>query len=945
MGTFLSYRLFPIILNMSLTAALVILAVLLARLALRRAPKVFSYVLWAVVLFRLLCPVSVSSAVSLLGALDAPVRERSTVTSVVEYVPADIVRDPTPQVTLIVPTVSNTVNNALPQGTEQTAADPLAGPMALITLTWLAGIAVLLVWSLASLLRLRRRLVGAVRLRDNIYLADHIPSPFVMGLFRPKIYLPSTLTETERGYILRHEQYHIRRGDHLIKLLAFLALCIHWFNPLVWAAFFLSGKDMEMSCDEAVVRELGEDIRADYSASLLSLATGHRILAGMPLAFGEGDTGSRIRNLLRRKPPRPWLVAVSAVVCVALIAACAANPKGSAPADTPANTPAADSGKSGQWADMEDYVQSVMLAETEVTYWTYNATRDNTEDQVTSPVTDRKLEYLEKGGELAGLAPEGTLEEWFFNYLVKFDADPETVMLAGGQSCDDEGYFSLTGSHEVVALRYGDGSYDVLYDECSWDHFDFYNYCENIQEVLHDWYVKEYGLDRPLYVVDWAEQLQYNDDQNHGNFPLHRFDGDGFSIYVPVQAWVMQEPTKNHWEWYSAYDSGSTIVVDRFTQSLEDDYVAAQKQGFAPLDGTRQVWTRRQGGINERYWFYPAADGNGSWRVWTLWTDEGVSDYPYIFIEPQTMYLMAEHFLVTETAAPQAAASETVDASVTERVANAAGCTADITLRYTITRENGAERIGSIDGMQVKNVGGWTAVRDDGVIWDTQTVYLNGGRQAIVPVTYEASLGSGYDPYFAVMTIDLDGAGVAHHALTDAEIEAWNEQLDPMKTDEKGNLTEIGVLNSFYTSYYSDVRELDLLQFLWYFPADGTASEAEFEALKQLDGWSFGADVTLDTMPVPVHRIDAAEVDRVLRTYTDITTADLTNTEGVLYLEYYNAYYVFTSDAGFGMFTADSAQQVGNRIYFIGQDRSLLTVRVTENGGWQLVSHLSPYNA
>lgn len=109
-----------------------------------------------------------------------------------------------------------------------------------------------------------------------------------MGLFRPKIYLPSTLTETERGYILRHEQYHLRRRDHVVKLLSFLALCVHWFNPLVWAAFILAGKDMEMSCDEAVVRELGEDIRADYSASLLSLATGRRIVAGMPPCLRRG---------------------------------------------------------------------------------------------------------------------------------------------------------------------------------------------------------------------------------------------------------------------------------------------------------------------------------------------------------------------------------------------------------------------------------------------------------------------------------------------------------------------------------------------------------------------------------------------------------------------------------------------------------------------------------
>ena len=264
MGEFVMHRLFPIVCNMSLTASVVILAVLAVRLLLRRAPKVFAYALWAVVLFRLLCPVSVTSAVSLMGALGAPAQERTQRTSAVEYVPADImIRGTAPAVTQLpqTPLLAETggaVSDA-PADTAPAAVPVMSfnEPVFILTLIWLAGMVLLLAYSLVSLLRLRRRLVGTVRLRDNIYLADHIPSPFVMGLFRPKIYLPSTLTETERGYILRHEQYHLRRRDHLVKFLSFLALCIHWFNPLVWAAFVLSGKDMEMSCDEAVVRELG----------------------------------------------------------------------------------------------------------------------------------------------------------------------------------------------------------------------------------------------------------------------------------------------------------------------------------------------------------------------------------------------------------------------------------------------------------------------------------------------------------------------------------------------------------------------------------------------------------------------------------------------------------------------------------------------------------------
>ena len=319
MDNFISYELLPIVFNMSVTASVAILFVLLARLLLKKAPKIFSYALWAVVMFRLLCPVSITTGFSLLGLFDAPVTETTTHTTAVEYIPQDVVHTPAPEVKLPVPGVNQSVNEALPQGDEQTVADPLKAPVALATLVWLAGIGVLAAYSVVSLLRLRRRLVGALPLRRNIYLADYVESPFVMGILRPKIYLPSSLSEQERGYIILHERHHIRRGDHIIKALAFFALCVHWFNPLVWVAFVLSAKDMEMSCDEAVVRKLGEGIRADYSASLLSLAIGRRIIAGTPLAFGEGDTKNRIKNLLNWKKPRTWIILTALVVCLVAI--------------------------------------------------------------------------------------------------------------------------------------------------------------------------------------------------------------------------------------------------------------------------------------------------------------------------------------------------------------------------------------------------------------------------------------------------------------------------------------------------------------------------------------------------------------------------------------------------------------------------------------------------
>ena len=389
------YEFLPKLLNMSMTASLVILVVLLVRLLLGKAPKVFSYALWSVVLFRLLCPVAISSEVSLLRVFQVPVEDGA-----VEYIPTDIVHMENPGVTLpglgnwsgevpdVVPgmvggagltgaqketmaglsgslqagvadtsgapvttqkldadstagqgaattdtglspfkKLQSAINSGLPQGSEQLGADPLELPITVGTYIWGLGALVLLIYNMVQLHRLREKLQVAESLGENIYLADYIDTPFVMGLLHPRIYLPSNLKEQERSYIIMHEQYHIRRYDHVVKVLAFAALCIHWFNPLVWIAFVLANKDMEMSCDEAVLRQMETDIRAEYAGSLLQLATGKRLIAGAPLAFGEGDTKSRVKNVMHYRKPTFWLVLLTLAVCAVVAVGLMTNPK------------------------------------------------------------------------------------------------------------------------------------------------------------------------------------------------------------------------------------------------------------------------------------------------------------------------------------------------------------------------------------------------------------------------------------------------------------------------------------------------------------------------------------------------------------------------------------------------------------------------------------------
>ncbi len=320
---------FPKLLNMSLTASVVIVFVLLLRLFLRKTPKIISYALWGLVLFRLLCPISLESGLSLFGLVHAPVTPSGTLTSSIEYIPGDLIQAESPSVVLPAPGMEETA----PQGMEQPVADAAETPVVIAAYIWIAGVWGMGLYGVLSYLRLRRKLVTASPLRENIYLVDEISSPFVLGLLQPKIYLPSSLSVRELPYIVMHEQHHIRRLDHLVKVLAFVALSIHWFNPLVWLAFVLAARDMEMSCDEAVIRKMGDGIRADYTASLLSLSTRKHTIAGTPLAFGQGDTKGRIRNLANRKKPAFWVVLAGAVICALAALGLLTNP--ATPVDGP----------------------------------------------------------------------------------------------------------------------------------------------------------------------------------------------------------------------------------------------------------------------------------------------------------------------------------------------------------------------------------------------------------------------------------------------------------------------------------------------------------------------------------------------------------------------------------------------------------------------------------
>ncbi len=316
---------FDMVLGMSIAGSWVIGFVLLARLLLRRAPARFRYCLWGLVLLRLLIPVTLESHASLM-----PERQAIAVNAIraPEPPPAGlppVTTDAAPDETVPAGASGERAGNipVAAQGTVQKAAPPtpvfswpllLRSGLRALRAVWLPGVALVLGYSALSFLRLKRQLVGAARLRDNIWLADHIGTAFALGVLRPRIYLPSSLPEEEQAYILLHEQTHLRRRDPLWKLLGLLALAVHWFNPLVWVAVRCAGRDMELSCDEAVLSRLGPGIRQQYAASLLRLSAVRQ--AGV--AFGEGSTKARILNVLRYKNPRQLATLAGAAAVILL---------------------------------------------------------------------------------------------------------------------------------------------------------------------------------------------------------------------------------------------------------------------------------------------------------------------------------------------------------------------------------------------------------------------------------------------------------------------------------------------------------------------------------------------------------------------------------------------------------------------------------------------------
>ena len=305
------------LLNLSISASWLVLVVLVLRLVLKRAPKWVNVLLWGMVALRLMLPFSIESALSLIPSAETVSPE------VVQF-------DPAPTITSGVTIIDNAVNPSL---SESFAAAPLASVNPLYVWTylagwvWLIGLAAMLLYALVSYLRLRRRVSASIPLWENVYVCDEVPSPFILGIVHPRIYLPSALDEAQRGSVLSHERAHLARRDHWWKPLGFALLAVYWFNPLLWLAYTLLCRDIELACDERVLRGMDAGQVKDYSSALLACSVPRRMLAACPLAFGEVGVGERVKNALRYKKPAFWVVAASVAVCVVVAVCFLTNPR------------------------------------------------------------------------------------------------------------------------------------------------------------------------------------------------------------------------------------------------------------------------------------------------------------------------------------------------------------------------------------------------------------------------------------------------------------------------------------------------------------------------------------------------------------------------------------------------------------------------------------------
>ena len=679
------------LLNLSISASWLVLAVLVLRLISKRAPKWVNVLLWGIVALRLVLPFSIESVLSLIPSA--------------ETLSPEVVRfDPAPTITSGVEFIDNAVNPSL---SESFAAVPTASVNPLYVWAylagwvWLIGFGAMLLYALVSYLRLRRRVSVSLCVRENIYLCDAISSPFILGVVKPHIYLPSSLDEVQRQNVLSHERAHLTRRDHWWKPLGFALLAVYWFNPVLWLAYTLLCRDIELACDERVIRTMDESAVKTYSTVLLACSIPRKAVITCPLAFGEIGVKERVRNALHYKKPAFWVVAASVAVCVVVAVCFLTNPEH----------------ETMKWAKnlrVDDVVRvelTIMPQATNKQYKDFNA------DEIAEAVA-----LINKSSG-------------------RYISEPE----------------SLSGSTMTLYITTADGvQHTVTNNGNTYIRIDGDTY-----RSTHITWPYTVG-DSPL-----PDSFQVGDTQAAD---ANRFYVDDWSICI-VGQWLRNLGTR---VWLADNSDAYLSVVKQ--DSLADELAGLQNAGHAveELDGYYRCVTQ-EGLSNTIVYLYPVLSNESCYWVETHWSYDN-ADESEVEVQATQLRMMAESFRVENgsstadaligsyNAIEQHQDSIVLDAEKWQGNYSKTFIVTDktkvpistlITVYFTYeSNDNGGYSIVSIDSVKAEKNSGWTYV-DNVATVNGDILYSNQRREAVIPVAYQASIGSGLEPQDCLIRLDL----------------------------------------------------------------------------------------------------------------------------------------------------------------------------------------------
>ena len=949
------------LLRMSAAGALTILGVLLARLALRRFPRKYVCLLWLLVLFRLLCPVTLPSPTSvmpekvesgeLVTAWTESYAEETKVirrgepgykaaldagrTPLYDYLPAEptgsgetapdpVEREDTP---------SGSDESERRQSYVVTASDGLSEPkkagevwLPVLTWVWLAGAAALLLWSVFKYLRLRFRLREAVMLEKGVYEAEGLDSPFVLGVLRPRIYLPWGMEARDRQWVLLHERAHIRRLDPLWKLLGWLALCLHWFDPLCWLAFSLAMQDMEGACDEAVVRALGGEERAAYSRLLLALSGGRPLFAATPLGFGEGNVKQRIKSVLRWRKSKWWMALLAVLLLAAVALLFAFGP-----------------GKDRK--DFPDIVKDAPDTWTQMSFFKQEWTEVAAGQRGVWPVEDVK--GFKK--ELAKLLKEG---EWHISGIDATGSD----MDANGKIVIDwnqymPGKIRWVSIGEQWELYVGrsfvglarDGEYCWL-GNASVESDSPYRLYDADQErmeallALTEWgrppFTLTPGEDLTLCGIPWGAAMEearkllptasegegcliVNDASLCGYRTDAVFDfgeDEGGTFLLGVSLTFREES-----------ESFSQVRFDRAVLCEELSKVWGERHNMLPQPRDSTVTAIDDWGNPERLWYWYTEDFSDEleWLGGVVAWYERKGDPRTLYIDASGRNLASGRQLML--------AKNGVTMNVARHFLDRLG--GMTTGEWTRKALGGTISSGKYDALEIR-------------VSNEEDFRLMSEHLAVIPwfhVILDETLPEPERENMPPLPPNPVEEGWTE--LTKEEVEAAREALEPIRFLEDGS-TWVNPVDPCFTSLYQDPRELNFSAFMRYFgigdPTVTQPTEEDFRALRDY-GYDFWGSPWrhVEDLEMPMKRIPASTVEAALRQYFDIGLSDLEADYRTryYYLPQTDCFYSTTSDFGPGAFQPAWGERKDDlvRLWF---GSTCLTCRKLEDR-WIILSYWS----